>query len=405
MPAQRNSLNPKPSLGVISLVLVVGLLVVSGGYLLVRPGHANSCVVSSIMVNSCHPLLGAAVRGYSQPPTNGVKDQALYHEQRIGRELDVIHDYHPVGNNALSADEKYFATRAGSTIYANWKPVSKWADIAANNAGIDEMAGSIKSIAPHKIFLTLHHEPENDVTTDPNCPSVTYKGTFGTPTDYRNMWSYVHQRFADDGVTNVVWVMNYMNYKPWQCLVPDMYPGSANVDWVTFEAYGGSETFNQKVSDMYNLLTADTDATHDFTSKPWGLGEWGVCNNVPQSTVYKYYDDAKAALDNNTFPRLKLYMVYDDNGNNAGMGCLTGYDYAGTLDPTEQQHYNAFADDPALTNGSSTKAGDLNGDGVVNVFDLSILLSDWGTNNTQADLNKDGTVNVFDLSDLLTHWG
>jgi hypothetical protein len=49
--------------------------------------------------------------------------------------------------------------------------------------------------------------------------------------------------------------------------------------------------------------------------------------------------------------------------------------------------------------------GDLNNDGTVNVFDLSILLSDWGTNNATADINKDGTVNIFDLSILLSNWG
>ena len=49
--------------------------------------------------------------------------------------------------------------------------------------------------------------------------------------------------------------------------------------------------------------------------------------------------------------------------------------------------------------------GDLNNDGVVNVFDLSILLSDWGTTTTLADLNNDGTVNIFDLSILISHWG
>jgi hypothetical protein len=47
--------------------------------------------------------------------------------------------------------------------------------------------------------------------------------------------------------------------------------------------------------------------------------------------------------------------------------------------------------------------GDLNNDGVVNVFDLSILLSNWGTTNAADDLNHDGTVNIFDLSML--PWG
>jgi len=54
---------------------------------------------------------------------------------------------------------------------------------------------------------------------------------------------------------------------------------------------------------------------------------------------------------------------------------------------------------------AATLVGDINNDGVVNVFDLSILLSKWGTSNAAADLNSDGSVNVFDLSTLLSHWG
>jgi hypothetical protein len=49
--------------------------------------------------------------------------------------------------------------------------------------------------------------------------------------------------------------------------------------------------------------------------------------------------------------------------------------------------------------------GDVNSDGTVNVFDLSILLSKWGTAGGSSDLNGDGTVNVFDLSIVLSHWG
>jgi hypothetical protein len=53
--------------------------------------------------------------------------------------------------------------------------------------------------------------------------------------------------------------------------------------------------------------------------------------------------------------------------------------------------------------------GDLNGDGVINVSDLLILLGAWGdcpaSGPCPADLNGDGTVNVSDLLILLGNWG
>jgi YVTN family beta-propeller protein len=50
--------------------------------------------------------------------------------------------------------------------------------------------------------------------------------------------------------------------------------------------------------------------------------------------------------------------------------------------------------------------GDLNGDGVVNVLDLLILLDEWGPCPAcDSDLNGDGVVNVLDLLILLSNWG
>lgn len=49
-------------------------------------------------------------------------------------------------------------------------------------------------------------------------------------------------------------------------------------------------------------------------------------------------------------------------------------------------------------------AGDLNGDGFVNAFDLGILLGNWGGSGPEADFNDDGVVNSFDLGILLGNW-
>lgn len=51
--------------------------------------------------------------------------------------------------------------------------------------------------------------------------------------------------------------------------------------------------------------------------------------------------------------------------------------------------------------------GDLNGDGVVNVSDLLLVLSDWGAcpASCPADVNGDGTVDVSDMMEVLANWG
>jgi hypothetical protein len=50
--------------------------------------------------------------------------------------------------------------------------------------------------------------------------------------------------------------------------------------------------------------------------------------------------------------------------------------------------------------------GDLNGDGVVDVNDLLIIIADWGpcSGECPADLNGDGVVSVGDILAILSYW-
>ena len=57
-----------------------------------------------------------------------------------------------------------------------------------------------------------------------------------------------------------------------------------------------------------------------------------------------------------------------------------------------------------ITAQAATIEGDVNGDGIVNIFDLVLVGSHFGKNidtaqvpNPNPDVNGDGTVNVFDL--------
>lgn len=54
----------------------------------------------------------------------------------------------------------------------------------------------------------------------------------------------------------------------------------------------------------------------------------------------------------------------------------------------------------------SSISSDLNSDGLVNLYDISILLSNWSTlKNPKADINKDGKVDIADFSILLSNFG
>lgn len=58
---------------------------------------------------------------------------------------------------------------------------------------------------------------------------------------------------------------------------------------------------------------------------------------------------------------------------------------------------------------SILKLGDLDGNGIVNIFDYNELLADFGTLEAQehsnADLNQDGEVDLDDVHLLITNFG
>ena len=310
---------------------------------------APDCTVTATLVNPCRPWLGAVVGNYPGSPS--VKTQTLGHETRIGKPVDVVHTYKNVGNVTLSSDEKYFANR-GTILYINWKPASKWAQAtggnATVNAQIDTLANQIKALGSRRVMLSIHGEPERVTTKGSSaCPGL--HGDTGTPTEYKAMWANVQNRFDALGATNVVWVMNYLGYSGWDCLFPELWPGNDRVDWITWDPYLQSGMrWDTEVGYFYRALEARSDATHAYTSKPWGLAEYGSWRGAPQSDAYRMYDDARASLEAGRFPRIKLYEVFDTI--NSGGDIRVGYDTHGVLDPVEQQRYNAFANSPAFTN-------------------------------------------------------
>jgi hypothetical protein len=86
---------------------------------------------------------------------------------------------------------------------------------------------------------------------------------------------------------------------------------------------------------------------------------------------------------------------------------LTAFDAAGNESSLAQASgpmSTAACATPTPPPPPATVTGDLNNDSHVNIFDLSIMLSNYGKTGT-GDLNNDGLINIFDLSILLSNYG
>jgi hypothetical protein len=316
----------------------------------------NNCALSALLVPSCGVLLGGYLTSFGGA---GNVDTALNDfDSDSGSQVSVDHDYLRPGQT-LSAGDVAAAQTPNKLLLVNWKPTNTWADGDGSDAGvnaqIDAMANSVKALGNTKIFLTIFHEPENDVSGGATgCPSTVYKGSAGTPADYRAMWANVEARFAALNVTNVVWTMNYMGYGGWQCMVDDLWPGNSLVDWILWDPYSSDNlTYSQTVKTFYNELTTMSDASHNYLSKPWGLGEFGD-RSTSTANQDQFFSTVAQSLNSNEYPKLKLLTLFDAQGNTGDY--RVAYDQ-GVWDPKKIADLKVLDQDASIVGGRQSVAG------------------------------------------------
>jgi len=138
---------------------------------------------------------------------------------------------------------------------------------------------------------------------------------------------------------------------------------------------------------------------------------------------------ARWFFDSQNTDFLKTYISNDD-GNSWTLAQETGstnsawetvqFSISAFIEPSDQIRV-AFtaedADQPSIVEAGidnfqleiitcgSNCAGDLDGDGAVNVKDLLGIIGAWGTSDQNADINGDGVVDVGDLLATIDHWG
>jgi glycosyl hydrolase family 26 len=148
------------------------------------------------------------------------------------------------------------------------------------NATLDSVADDFKAQAPREIWLTIGHEPENDL-------KETVVGWRSV--DYRNMWAQVRARFNARGVTNVKWVMTYMGFETHRPIMDDLWPGDSLVDIVGQDPYikkgAPAAELGQKMVERLVWLRDNEAANRHWgpQSKPQVFPEWG-CDHGGETT-------------------------------------------------------------------------------------------------------------------------
>ena len=173
---------------------------------------------------------GLAGRGGEQLPAGRRRHPEPARVPRAADRAAAGHHAHlsPDGQQFPVLGGIHFATRAQTMLFTDWNPTDTWANITNQNAAIDQMAASVKSLGTRGCSWPCG---TNRRTTCPRAGTRTVRtrSTKARPALWpttRTCGGIPTARFTSDGVRNVVWVMDYMNYSPFDCLVPDLWPGN-----------------------------------------------------------------------------------------------------------------------------------------------------------------------------------
>ncbi|WP_240506179.1 glycoside hydrolase family 26 protein [Thermoactinospora rubra] len=278
-----------------------------------RTASAPACSVSAKLIPTCGAWWGIAPEVFTGLRVGPALERA---ERRMRRPADVLHVYHRGAELFPTRQEIALAREPDRPrlLLINWKPSfdHTWAHIAAGalDARIDRLAAHIRAAFPERFFLTVHHEPEDDVDPAP--------GSGMTAADYAAMFRHVVLRLRERGVRNAVTVMTYMGApnwasKPW---FEELYPGDDVVDWVAMDPYVDGRV--QDFGGLVNKVRADYPAwpgfyrwmRDRFPGKPIMVAEWGVFER-PGDPGFKaaFFENVRTQI--RKYPQIKAMVYFD----------------------------------------------------------------------------------------------
>jgi hypothetical protein len=294
--------------------------------------------LNSILVPSSGILCGAWA-GNSCDSTSTAFDVLFRnHETQIQRTpttnglLDVAHTFQ--GWDAYTSSFPKVTEQAiaaeGRILLVNWTPRDasgahlKWADIRDGVYDASYVIPTARNMRDWgtKFFLVFH--------TEPNSSSTAQGGDYGTDAEYASAARHVHDVFAAQGASNVIWVFNPAGHSSTSARTDALYPGDAYVDWISWDPYAsGGESLAYVMGTKYPLYkwaTVDKAGAHD---KPIMFPEWGVEESATGTSKAAFFDSVRTDLAT-LWPGVKGVFYFNSTATtgdcvNTSTAALTAY--------------------------------------------------------------------------------
>ncbi len=330
---------------IVLMIIVVGFIIYMARTGKIKPFAAGEVATLALSPNSGTKIIG----------TNFNVDILLNTNSRLTSGTDVMLNYNPQDLEVQDAD----SVAAGVQIKANTPTVYK--NVAINS--VDSTLG--------KIYYSAMIDPGTTGYSTGAGTAILATITFKV---LRTATSPVTFNFTL-GATNDTNVMSAGTLSPY---VPP------------------AEILLSVTNGSYSLVPADVPTTINL--KLQGRSDFST-----SGTVFRVY---------NTGTTTKIFEKTDVTTNASGVGSLTltgvpagNYDFRIKVG---MYLINALINKP-LTNPltldfGELRAGELNGDNIINTADYQVLLVNWFKNTASADINKDGIVNTSDFAWLSLNW-
>jgi hypothetical protein len=242
---------------------------------------ANSLIVDTSGRFPGDPGTNKLATGINDNPTFGAVQAHMSHPFMLRRSYNLTN----WGVNLAAVQNDVTAGRIPVT---SWK-LSPYTLTTVPNSAIDKVCSDLKSVAPHPVWASIYHEPEENIST------ASAAG------EYRALFRRTVNRCRTMGVTNVAWLSPFFmapyTFKPatsgrdWRWWHPDWNGSNTHTvaDWYTgtssvvdadaFVIYIGTKNPNP-FADHWTPVTSKM-AADGYTPKNPVVGEFGVQADPP----------------------------------------------------------------------------------------------------------------------------